>query len=78
MLLAGMVKLVRDREYRFTGQSVTLHSFADLGQLQLTPARLLRRFLAGQFTFELKGKRHSERMETPEGMQLRLESNGVC
>ena len=77
MLLAGMVKLVRDREYRFIGQSVTLHSFADLGQLQWTPTRLLRRFLAGQFTFELKGKRHSERMETVEGMTVRLTQQGA-
>jgi hypothetical protein len=76
LLLAGLIKLKRGLEYDWRGQVQTLHSFADLAKLQSHSSEQLRRFLEGKFTIELAGKRHSERLETPEAMAVRLEQSG--
>lgn len=74
LLLSGLIRLRVGLEYDWRGQVQSFHSFADLSKLQ--PSQLLQRYLEGRFTFELAGKRHSERLETPAAMALRLEQSG--
>lgn len=78
LLLSGDIRQLVGNEYRYTGQVQSFHSFADLSQLQdrFQPTVELRRFLEGRFTVELKGKRHSERLETPGAMWERLDRTG--
>ena len=73
LVLSGLAKLVSGKQYAFTGQPKTFHSFADLGSYQFVNAlsQHFRRFLPGSFVIELKGKRTRELLETPEQMAFR-------
>ena len=70
LLLSGaQLEQLSPNEYRYRAQ--TFHSFADLAPLaQQTPEG--KAYLAGTFIFEHKQKRHFERLETPEGLAMRL------
>jgi hypothetical protein len=73
LLLSGAARQTAPDRYLFTGQRYTLHSLSELEVLaQNFQPKNLRRFLAGSFIFEHKGKRHPELMETPEACALRL------
>ena len=73
LLLSLKAKQTGPQKYRFIGETRTFHSFSELGALYLEAnTQPLRRFLAGRFVFALKGNRHRELMETPEGMAFRM------
>ncbi len=72
LLLSGAnLEQISPNEYRYRAQ--TFHSFADLAhltpQLSTTEGKA---YLPGQFIWEHKQKRHFERLETPEGLAMRL------
>jgi len=72
LLLSGAnLEQIRPNEYRYRAQ--TFHSFQELQllveQISTTEGKA---YLAGTFIFEHKQKRHFERLETPEGLALRL------
>jgi hypothetical protein len=72
LLLAGCARLTAARRYLFTGKSFLFHSLSDLSAMKLLSTSNLWHFLPGSFIFELKGKRHSERLETPESLSQRI------
>ena len=81
LLLASQAKRTNAGNYLFTGKPLILHNLADLNQLkdslQVSPKQI-RRFLAGLFVIEQpNGKQRAERLETPEGLHLRLEEMGI-
>lgn len=81
LLLAKQVKRTFSGNYLFIGKPLILHNLADLATLKdslnLSPEQI-RRFLAGLFIIEQpNGKQRLERLETPQGMHLRLEQSGV-
>jgi len=72
LLLSGAnLEQIRPNEYRYRAQ--IFHSFQELQplveQISTTEGKA---YLPGQFIWELAQKRRRERMETPEGMALRL------
>ena len=72
MLLAGDLRVIDSNRFQFITKPLVFGSFAELAKLTLRPSEVRRRFLPGQFTVELRGKRYRERLETPEGMACRL------
>jgi hypothetical protein len=71
LIAAGLVR--KDGEsYRYTGEAKTLHSLSDLAQLAPEASWDGRRYLPGQFIVESGRKRFFERLETPEGLALRI------
>jgi hypothetical protein len=52
----------------------TFHTFVDWGKQYIAPENrwLERRFLEGSFIIEREGRRHTEHLETPGALALRL------
>lgn len=77
LLLAGELRPIDANRFEYIGQhkAVVFNSFRDLSKLaellKVTPQQL-RRFLAGQFIWEIDEQRLRELMETPEAMALGL------
>ena len=75
-LLAGQIVHVSGTDYRYLGQVHTLHAMSELAQLQdrYGPTMVHLRYLPGTFTIDHRGHRYHERLETPEGMAVRMRS----
>lgn len=79
MLLAGEIKQIAYRQYKFIApiQKFRLTATENtLNAMSKTSAAhgCLRRFLEGSFIFELGDKRYHERLETTEGMLVRMQT----
>jgi hypothetical protein len=77
MLLAGEIRKIGSNSYLSILPVRRFYNLADIGELKnyIGPEkRNLRNYLEGKFTIEFKGKRYSERLETPEAMALRMEN----
>ena len=74
LLASNLVRKTSERRYRYTGEAHTFHSLADLAKLSFAPLQSAKRFVHGYFVFDLKGRKRRERMETPEGLAIRLNS----
>lgn len=77
MLLRGELRPIAPGRFAFIGERKTLvfTSFPDLERLATLlkiPLTVLKRFLAGQFIWEIDEQRLRELMETPEAMALGL------
>jgi hypothetical protein len=73
LLLSQSAKKTDEGRYLYVGEVHTYHTFSDMRGLYLTSREIpLRRFLSGNFIFELKGKKRRELLETPEAMALRM------
>lgn len=78
LLLSGEIRKVGANSFVSTIPVRRYHNLADIGELKQTigpPAKLLRSYLQGQFIVEFKGKRQTERLETPEALALRMENS---
>lgn len=73
MAARGELRLIAENCYEFTGEQKTLHSLAELSTiLPRIQKQEFRRFLPGSFIWQHKDTKLRERMETPEGMAIRL------
>jgi hypothetical protein len=70
LVLSGLAK-ENDGYYAYIGPQHTMHTMADLGKLKIG-TEPHKRFYPGSFIFEHDGKRHRERLETPEAYAARL------
>jgi hypothetical protein len=73
MLLCHELEPIGHNRYRCTLPARTLHSFAELASLRFEEHSLVRRFLEGRFTVEIRGRRWTELLETPEALAYRLD-----
>lgn len=71
LVLSGLAKEVDGGRYAYIGPHRTMHTMAELGTLQIG-TEPKRHFLPGKFIVEFDGKRHTERLETPEAYAARL------
>lgn len=75
LVLSGFAKESGSGTYVYLGQLKTYSSFVDYGRDYIAtprPTEPIKRFHPGQFIFEHDGKRHTERLETPEAYAARL------
>lgn len=76
LLAASPAPLIRKTGYNrflYVGEVHTYHSLSALIKFAVAHPPALRKYLAGLFIFEIGRVRLRERMETPEGMAIRLE-----
>lgn len=76
LLLSGAaLEQISPNEYRWHNPVKVFHSFSDMGELREKIGQPVdgKTYLAGTFIFEHKNKRRFERLETPEGMAVRLQ-----
>jgi hypothetical protein len=73
LLLSRSARETADGRYLYTGETHTYHALSQLKNLVVSTNELgLRRFLSGQFIFELGDTKKRELLETPEAMVIRL------
>lgn len=81
-LLASLqIKKIDDSRYVYTGEVRTFHVMSDLGELrEQFEQRQIRCFLEGAFIIEAAardGRKKHERLESVDGMVMRLQNQGV-
>lgn len=72
LVLSGLAKELEPGRYAYLGPAHTGHQMSDIGKLCVENSGPQRRFLPGQFIVEFDGRRHLERLETPEAYAARL------
>lgn len=76
LLLTGQIEPIGDREYRYVQPQVRVFTnLQAIADLKIKPQPIdQRRYLPGSFIFEFNDQRIRELMETPSGMEIRLQT----
>jgi hypothetical protein len=76
LLLTSKIRKLNEFSYSYIAPARIFHSFQDIEPLrqQIQPIGQYRRFLPGKFIIEFKQKRHTELLESAEGMAIRLQT----
>lgn len=76
LLASFAIRETGPRRYRYIAKPLVLHSFAELGKLDVD-IEDVRRFLEGSFIVQMGDKKMREALETPAGMTIRLAKQGI-
>lgn len=79
-LLASLrIRKIDEHRYAYVALAQISRSFSNLGELRerFQPLKPIKRYLEGQFTIQLGEKRFTERLETAEGLAIRIQLRGA-